>query len=123
MESVPFRLDLGVSSVQGVMRLEKEQLAIDWRLYNAFDAPKGGVQSIAIPYSRIESIDYKGGFFGARLIVTVDTPAAFGDFPLPSGNIATLRAAVKRPDRSTARAWAAEAALRAIDDDDPHLLE
>jgi hypothetical protein len=39
MDSVPFIVDLGLSTVQGILRLENDGVVIDWRPYTMLDEP------------------------------------------------------------------------------------
>lgn len=56
MSSVPFIVDLGLSTVQGILRLEDDGVAIDWRPYTMLDEPAGELSTIVIPYGQLESI-------------------------------------------------------------------
>ena len=112
MDTIPFSVDLGVTTAQGVLRLEADGLAVEWRIYNLMDAPQGDLQSIHVPYADLEAVDYRGRLASASVTIVARRPSAFADFPLPAGSIATLKTRVKRRHRRAAEAWCAEAGLR-----------
>ena len=112
MQSIPFTVDVGVSSVRGALRLDDSGIVIDWRRYDMLDSPKGPLHSTVIPLDQIADIDYKNRLVGGRLIVRTKTGAALGDFPLPAGDITRLSIWVKRSHKTDAGLLAAEATLR-----------
>jgi hypothetical protein len=118
MNAIPFSVDLGLSTIQGVMRLESDSLVIEWRTFDMLENPQGDLESLHIPYHRLVDVEYKKRVVGSRIVVTADSPSVFKSFPLPSGAITTLRATIKRANRSHAPGWAAEAALRVAESDD-----
>ncbi|MFW5777521.1 MAG: hypothetical protein ACOCZB_09580 [Spirochaetota bacterium] len=61
MDTIPFSVDLGVTTAQGVLRLEADRLAVEWRIYNLMDAPQGDLQSIQISYADLEAAEYRRG--------------------------------------------------------------
>ena len=116
MDSVPFNMDLGMSTIQGVLRLEPAGVAVELREFILLDAPKGDLQSISAPYDLLADAVY-GKRVGGRLVVTVKEASAFRSLPLPAGAITRLIVRVKRRDREAAALWAAEAALRVVQAD------
>jgi hypothetical protein len=118
MDSIPFVLDLGLATVQGILRLEPDDLVIEWRAYDLFDAPKGDLASLRVPYACLESVDFQRRVAGSRLIVTAKSAASFSALPLPAGEITTFRATIRRKYRGDAPAWAAEAGLRIAEAED-----
>jgi hypothetical protein len=121
MESVPFHFDLGTSTVHGILRLEKQGICIEWRIYNAVDVPKGELKTISIPYNQITNVEYRRGLVGGKITVTAERAGLFRDFPLPAGTQQELKVAIKRIHKSDAQGWSAEAALRAAESERPEL--
>ena len=117
MESVPFAIDLGLTTVQGILRLDDHGLAVEWRIFDLMGAPRGELESMVLPYERMTSVEYRKSVVGSRLEITTDRPDSLRSFPLPSGAITSLRVAVKRQYRDSAQALAAEAALRIAESD------
>jgi hypothetical protein len=122
MESVPFHFELGTSIVHGILRLEKQDICIEWRIYSAMEVPKSDLKTIKIPYNRIANVEYRRGFPGGKITITVDSADLFRDFPLPAGMLHTLKVAIKRRNKSEAQGWSAEAALRAAESERPELM-
>ncbi|TVQ28859.1 MAG: hypothetical protein EA382_01055 [Spirochaetaceae bacterium] len=122
MESIPFVLDLGLSTVQGVLRLERTDLVIEWRRYDMFESPQGDLQSLRVPYSRLERVEFQRRAVASRLVIHADGASAFSTLPLPAGEITTLRATIKRKHRSDAPGWAAEAGLRIAEAEEPGMI-
>ena len=123
MESIPFSVDLGMSTLQGILRLERQDLVIEWRRFDLFDNPQGDLESIRVPYTSLERVTYEKRLAGGRVSITANSASAFAGMPLPSGTISTLRATIKRRDRDDAPGWAAEAGLRVAEAEEPRRLE
>ncbi len=122
MESIPFSLDLGLSTIQGVLRLERTDLVIEWRRYDLFDSPQGELESLRVPYTRLLRVDFQRRAVGSVIRIQADGASAFSTLPLPSGEITTLRATIKRRHRSDAQGWAAEAGLRVAEGEGPGMI-
>lgn len=118
MDSIPFVLDLGLSTVQGMLRLEPRDLVIEWRRYDLLDAPQGELESLRVPYARLDGVDFQRRAVGSKLIVTAKNASTFSALPLPAGEITTLRATIRRKHRGDAPAWTAEAGLRVAEAED-----
>lgn len=123
MKAVPFQVDLGLQTVQGILRLEKNQLAIQWRVFDLLGAPTGDLKGIEVPYNHLDKIDCRKRLGGAKLEIVARSPTSFGEFPLPEGSITTLPASIKRRNKADAELWAAEATLRIAESEDRELLE
>ena len=123
MESIPFSLDLGMSTLRGILRLERHDLVIEWRRFDIMDNPQGDLESIRVPYTSLERVTCEKRLVGARVSITAGSASAFAGLPLPNGEISTLRAAVKRSDRADAPGWAAEAGLRIAEAEEPRRLQ
>lgn len=123
MQAIPFEVDLGTSSVQGIVRLEKTHLVVEWRTFNLFGAPKDELAAIEVPYDQLDSVECEKRLGGARLVIMARSAASFGRFPLAQGTITTLKANVKRKHKSDAEVLAAEATLRIAESDSRELLD
>jgi len=102
MDSIPFVLDLGITTVQGILRLEPRDLVIEWRRYDLLDAPHGDLESLRVPYARLDKVDFHRRAVGSRLIIVAKSASAFSALPLPAGEITTFRATIKRKYRGGA---------------------
>lgn len=123
MDAIPFEVDLGLSTVQGILRLEERHVAIDWRRYDLLGAPQGELDTVTIPYAEIDDIAFRKRLGGATIILSTKQATSLSRFPLPQGDINALRASVKRTNRSNAEVWAAEATLRVAEADEPGRIE
>jgi hypothetical protein len=121
MESVPFHFDLGTSTVHGILRIENQDIRIEWRAYTVMEVPKGDLKTVSIPYNRITEVEYRRRFAGGKITISVDSADLFRDFPLPAGTQHTLKVGVKRTHKSEARGWCAEVALRVAESERPEL--
>lgn len=110
--TIRFDIDLGVNTLKGVLTLRANELCVEWRQYNLFDAPVGPLETLSVPLSDLATVSVQRKFRRRIIAVTANSASTFGPIPLPAGDLATLRAKVVRPDRNQAEAWAAEACLR-----------
>jgi hypothetical protein len=109
---VPFSIDLGISTVQGILSIHDKSLRLEWRIYDLLDAPKGSMQSVDLPIDRIEDIVLKHRLIGSRLTLVRKSAKDLEEFPLPAGSLNELKCSVKRKHRSSAELWAAELLMR-----------
>ena len=124
MNSIPFSMDLGVSSVRGMLRLEDTGLIVEWRSFDLFGASAGTLVQVTVPYRDLAGVELKRRLFGARLVITAHRASAFEKIPLPSGDIATIKVNIPRSRRRDAPGFAAEAELRIVDvEDEPRIPE
>lgn len=110
--TVRFEIDLGLNKLKGVLTLRTEELGVEWRRYDLFEAPVGSLESISIPYTDLESVAIKRKVRRPAISVTASSASTFGQMPLPAGDLTVLRARIARSDRDQAEAWGAEAGLR-----------
>ena len=104
-----------MNTVKGVLTLYGEELGVEWRRYNLFDAPVGPLESITVPFTDLDSVTVRRRVYRPTIEVTAKSASTFGKMPLPAGDLATLKAKVERKDRRKAEAWGAEAYLRIAD--------
>ena len=105
-------IDLGLSSLKGVLALKDTGLGVEWRQYDLFDAPKGPLESVIISLADLAGVKVRSRPFRPKLEITAKSASTFGKIPLPAGDLAILKAKGSRSDRSQAEAWGAEASLR-----------
>jgi hypothetical protein len=113
--TIRFDIDLGVNTAKGVFTLHDDELCVEWRRYNLFDAPLGPLESTTVPYTDLDSVTVRRRFYRPTIEVTAKSASTFGTMPLPAGDLATFKARVDRKDRGKAEAWGAEAFLRIAD--------
>jgi len=109
---IRFEVDLGLNSLKGVLTLRTEDLYVEWRRYDIFEAPVGPLEAIAVPLTDLAEVSVRRKILRPRIEVRANSASTFGPVPLPAGDLATLRAKVVRSDRGHAEAWGAEASLR-----------
>ena len=110
--TVRFDIDLGLNKLKGVLTLRAEELGVEWRRYDLFEAPVGSLESISIPFTDLDSVSIKRKARRPIVSVTANSASTFGAIPLPAGDLTVLRARIARSDRDQAEAWGAEAGLR-----------
>jgi|APSaa5957512622_1039677.scaffolds.fasta_scaffold199511_1 hypothetical protein len=113
--TIRFDVDLGIHTLKGVCTLKTGELIVEWRRYNAFEAPVGPLESISIPLTDLAAVSVKRGMLRPTLTITANSASVFGTIPLPAGDLSAFRVKVARADRGTAEAWGAEAGLRIAD--------
>ena len=112
---IRFDIDLGLNTLKGVLTLQTEVLYVEWRRYDLFDAPKGPLESISVPFTDLAAVSVRPKLRRPVIEITANSASTFGTMPLPAGDLAILRARVARSDRGQAEAWGAEACLRIAD--------
>lgn len=110
--NIRFDIDLGTGKLKGVLTLKPDELCVEWRRYNLFDAPVGSLESISTPFSDLAGVSVTRKFRRPIIEISAHAASTFGPIPLPGDDLATLKARVARPDRGEAEAWGAEASLR-----------
>lgn len=77
-----------------------------------FDAPKGPMESIHIPFTSIETIGLKKRPWGTKLTVLCKSPRDLQNFPLPAGSLNELVCSVRKKHLQQAEMFAAESLLK-----------
>jgi hypothetical protein len=111
---VPFTVDLGLSTLQGVLGLSAAGVMVEWREYDIFDSPKGPLSNMELPWQLLAEVEYQQRWFGTKVLVSCLSASALRAFPLPAGNLNVLACTIKRRHRRQAEAWAAEVNLRLV---------
>lgn len=110
--TIRFDIDLGLHTLKGVLTLRDEQLGIEWRRYDVFDAPVGPLEALSVPFSDLAAVRVRRRTLKPILEVAAKSASIFGPMPLPAGDLTVLRVRVARADRKQAELWGAEAGLR-----------
>ena len=113
--TIKFDIDLGLNTVKGLLTLRGEELGVEWRRYDLFDAPVGQLESISVPLTDLSAVSVRRKLRRPIIEVTANSASTFGPMPLPAGDLSILRVRVERSDRGQAEAWGAEAYLRIAD--------
>ena len=113
--TIHFDIDLGLNKLKGVLTLRANDLYVEWRRYDLFDAPIAPLDSIAVPFVDLAAVSVRRKVRRPIIEVTANAASTFGPIPLPAGNLSIFRARVARLDRDKADLWAAEAYLRIAD--------
>jgi hypothetical protein len=112
LASTPFSIDLTFNTLQGVLSLMAESLRIEWRIYDMFDQPQGGLQSLVIPLDELVAVDFRKRWLGGMLRIIVSSASSISDLPLPAGNLTEIPCSIKKRNRNLAALLAAEAGIR-----------
>lgn len=113
--TIRFDIDLGLNTLKGVLTLRSEEMGIEWRRYDLFDAPVGPLESISVPFADLADITVRKKMRRPTIEIIANSASTFGPIPLPAGDLATFRAKVARADRGKAESWGAEASLKIAD--------
>jgi hypothetical protein len=118
MESVPFSIKEvygGLAECRGMIRLEGKQLVIELETRDGFlGVFRSGVKTIAIPYSELESVTFRKGFFrGGKLCICARRMSTLAI--IPGQREAEVELRIKRRHRSKAMVLASTANLKAAE--------
>ncbi len=124
--SVPFEIsdiNHGLQVVKGLFRLGKDGIELEFQIQDGIiGIIKSGVRTVHLNYADLESITYKKGWFGAKIVLEATSMKVFED--LPGSEQGTCKLKVKRNDReeaekiiSTARMHLSEYKLDQLDND------
>lgn len=113
-KTVPFvipEINHGFQQAEGLLKLGKEQLEMEFEVKDAIlGIIKSGVKDTAIPFSDLKSIDFKKGWFSAKIILEGTSMKVFND--LPGTELATCTLKVKRKHREEAEKLISQARLQ-----------
>lgn len=107
-----YSIELGTNLLKGVLTSSDEGLRVEWRRYDLMETPREPLKSLTVGWSDLLSVSIRKRPWRPRIDITAKEASAFGDMPLPAGDLSTLSAKVERIDRNRAAAWAADATLR-----------
>ncbi len=110
MRSLPFEIDSlngGFMLVEGILSVKGPKLFIEFQKKDAvMGAYKSDLQTIEIPFSSIDIVEYKKGVFSAKLILHGKNAAALKD--LPGDELTVRKLKVKRKNREIAASIASK---------------
>lgn len=101
---IPFRiknLNHGFSEATGLLHLENEKLVLEFETQDSVvGIVKSGLREVSIPFSEIDEIQYKSGFFGAKIEIIGKSMKVMEDVPGAKHGSAVLH--VRRRDKKKA---------------------
>ena len=104
MRSLPFsieNLNGGFMKVEGILRVEGEQLVFEFQKKDAVvEAYQSDLKSVTISLTELDMLEYKKGWFNAKLILHGKRGDSFGELPGPDLIERVLK--VKRKHRNIA---------------------
>lgn len=101
---IPFHLDVnqGFAEAQGLIHIKKNSLVLEYEVKDAFGGfIKSELKETEIPFDEIESLTYKKGFWGAKVLIDGNSMRTFEDVPGAEQGSCTLK--IKRKDRDQAQ--------------------
>ncbi len=108
---VPFEIpeiSHGFKQAQGLIKLWERGLEMEFEV-SLLGVFKNGVESIRIPYSDLNSIRYKKGWFSDKIIMEGVSMKVFEE--VPGTEIATCELKVKRKNREAAQSLISRARM------------
>jgi hypothetical protein len=112
--AVPFEItDIshGFQELKGIIKLNKEGFELEFEVKDSLIGFfKSGITNLAIPYSDLESITYKRGWLGGKIILEGTSMRVFED--LPGAEQATCVLKVKRKNKKEAEALVSKARMK-----------
>lgn len=104
MRSLPFTIDNlngGFMKAEGILRAEGEKLIFEYHKKDAVvEAYQSELKTEVVPVSELDMLEYKKGWFSAKLILHGRRASSFGD--LPGKDITERVLKVKRKHRDLA---------------------
>ena len=101
---IPFHLEVnqGFAEAQGLIHIKKTSLVLEFEVKDAFGGfIKSDLKEIEIPFDEIESLSYKKGFWGAKILIEGNSMRTFEDVPGAEQGRCELK--IKRKDRGQAQ--------------------
>lgn len=113
-KTVPFELpdvSHGFQEAKGLMKCTERGIELEFEVKDAFvGLMSSGIKNVVIPYSELESITYKKGWIGAKIILEGTSMRVFDD--VPGTDVATCIIKIKRKHRDEARTMISKARLQ-----------
>lgn len=101
---IPFRiknLHHGFSEANGLLHLESERIVLEFEVQdNLVGLAKSGLKEISIPFSGLDEIRYKSGFFSGKIVLAGKSMKVMEDIPGAEHGEVTLL--VRRRDKNQA---------------------
>lgn len=108
--SIP-EINHGFQEASGLMKLTEKGIELEFEVKDAIlGVLKSGIKNVVIPYSELESIEYKKGWFSSKIILNATSMRVFED--IPGTDVATCTIKVKRKHRSEAQSLASHARVQ-----------
>lgn len=101
---IPFHLAVnqGFAEAQGLIHIKKTSLILEFEVKDAFGGfIKSNLKEIEIPFEEIESLTYKKGFWGAKVLIEGNSMRTFEEIPESEQGRCELK--IKRKDRDQAQ--------------------
>lgn len=109
--SIPFEIpevSHGFQEAKGLMSLTEKGIALEFEVQDAIlGVIKSGIRHVEIPYSGLESIEFKKGWFSSKIILSATSMKVFEE--IPGADVATCELKVKRKHREEARSLISKA--------------
>lgn len=113
-KAVPFKIDEisgGFQEAKGLLNVEEEGVSLEFEVSDALVGIfKSGVKTVFIPFGDLNSITYKKGWIGARIILEGTSMKVFDE--VPGTDVATCTLKIKRKHRDEAQAVSSRARVR-----------
>lgn len=121
---IPFHHDVnqGFAEAQGLIHIKKDSLVLEFEVQDAFGGfIKSDLKEIIIPFDEIESLAYKKGFWGAKVLIEGNSMRTFEDVPGSEQGRCQLKIKRKHRDQaehsiSSARVALSEYKLNKLDE-------
>lgn len=111
--AVPFEIpevSHGFQKAKGLLKAGDKGINLEFEVTDAFiGIMKSGVKNVSIPYSELESIIFKRGWFSSKIILKGTSMRVFDE--IPGTEVATCTLKVKRKDNEEAQNLISKARL------------
>jgi len=127
-QSIPFEsvdYNHGLQRAKGILKLNSDGIELEFQVQDSFvGLIKSDVKTLHLSYDELESIEYKKGWFSAKIILQTSSMRPLSELPGNEQGECTLK--VKRKHRDEAQNTIAQARLALsehkldkLDDGDP----
>lgn len=100
---IPFHLEVnqGFAEAKGLIHIRKDKITLEFEVKDVFGGfIKSDLKEIDIPFDEIESLRYKKGFWGAKVLIEGNSMRTFEEVPGSEQGQCELK--IKRRDRTVA---------------------
>lgn len=112
--TVPFYItgvNHGFQEVQGLLQLNNEGLELEFEVQDSFVGMiKSGITTQTFPFSALEEITFKKGWFSSRIILEGASMKVFED--MPGAELAECNLKIKRKDQKEAERLVSRARMQ-----------
>lgn len=113
-KAVPFKIDEisgGFQEAKGLLNVEEKGISLEFEVSDALVGVfKSGVKNVFIPFADLNSITYKKGWIGAKIILEGTSMKVFDE--VPGTDVATCTLKIKRKHRDEAQTVSSRARVR-----------